>query len=135
MKTKMITLCGIVVALGSPALAATSGIHLKGYVPVTCKVRVANQAAAIKGEIVELGGVREFCNAPGGYDVFLDYSNNFRGTTLLVDGEPVELTKDGSVKFAGEDGPALRERALALDIGKSKGKIMGGAISFRIVAR
>lgn len=135
MKTKMLTLGLVAIALGTPTLAATSGLHLKGHVPVTCKVRAANQAAAIKGDVVDLGGLREFCNAPGGYDVFLDYSRNFAGTTLLVDGTPVELTKEGSVRFAGEDGPALRERSLALDIGKSKGKIRGGAISFRIVTR
>ncbi len=135
MKTKMLSLGAIAVALGTPAIAATSGIHLKGHVPVTCKVRVGMQAAAINDGVVDLGGVREFCNAPAGYEVFLDYSNNFAGTTLLVDGAPHELSREGSLMFASEDGPALRTRSLALDLGKSKGKINGGSISFRIVAR
>lgn len=135
MKTKMLSLGAIAVALGTPAIAATSSLHLKGHVPVTCKIRVGTQAAPIKDGLVDLGGVREFCNAPGGYDVFLDYSRNFAGTTLLVDGASHELSKDGSLMFASENGPALRTRSLVLDLGKSKGKINGGAISFRIVAR
>ena len=137
MNKGILTIGALAIAVASPAIAATSAIKLKGHVPVTCNVRASAATATVQGSLVQLGDIRELCNAPAGYDVFVDYSGNFAGTVLLVDGAPVELGKGGSVKFASEDGPALRKRELAIDIAsvKGKGRPKGGSVSFRIVAR
>lgn len=133
MKTKLTYLSMAAVMAATPAAAATYGIHLQGHVPVACHVNAGQGPVLIDGDLVDLGNLHEFCNAPAGYDVYVDYSPDLAGAKLLVDGSEVLLTDEGSAKFDENAGPARLNRNIALDL--SEAQAAGGALSFRIVAR
>jgi hypothetical protein len=133
MKTKLSILPLAVAVAATPAMAVSYGINLRGHVPTVCKVKADLAAVAIEGNLVDLGSMREFCNAPAGYDVFVDYGAELAGARLMVDGNAVELTDAGTASLASESTPARKDRALAIDL--SNVDSANGALSFRIVAR
>lgn len=129
------TLAAALPAYGSAGnVAVGSGqysIGISGFVPVICRASVdATIVVPSTGE-VPLGALREFCNSPGGYEVYADYSPAFAGASLVVDGARVPLSSVGSTRVSSSSNAAITSRSLALDLPEG---VDGGNISFRIVA-
>jgi hypothetical protein len=115
------------VAVGSGQFS----IGISGIVPVICRASVdATVVTPSVGE-VSLGALNEFCNSPGGYEVYADYSPAFAGASLVVDGTRVPLSTSGTTRVSGSSNAAINARSLALDLPEG---VSGGNISFRIVA-
>ncbi|MEK6638840.1 MAG: hypothetical protein AABY88_12245 [Pseudomonadota bacterium] len=118
----------------SPNVAVGSGqysIGISGIVPVICRASVDATIVAPSAGEVSLGALNEFCNSPGGYEVYADYSPAFAGASLVVDGTRVLLSQSGTTRVSGSSIAAINARSLALDLPEG---VSGGNISFRIVA-
>lgn len=135
MAKKLISAIAVVVAAttASSAIATNSmGFRLKAFVPVTCGVQHNPAGAAFTGNVVRLGELREYCNAPGGYQLEVRYSpNTLRGVTLGFGNERVTLDGSGFATIPGAMGPKIQTRALSAEIGE------GGfdAREFQVAAR
>jgi len=118
----------------SPQVAVGSGqysIGISGIVPVICRTSVDATIVAPNAGEVSLGALNEFCNSPGGYEVYADYSPAFAGASLVVDGARVALSQTGSTRISASATAAINARSLTLDLPEG---VSGGNISFRIVA-
>jgi hypothetical protein len=110
---------------------AQYSIGISGIVPVICRASVDATIVAPRAGEVSLGALNEFCNSPGGYEVYADYSPAFAGASLVVDGTRVTLSENGSTRISASTTAAINARSLALDLPEG---VSGGNISFRIVA-
>lgn len=132
---KKIAALGLVAAMiAVPAAASSYGVELRGNVAVSC--HVTGQAAMINvaDGAADLGVLREFCNNAAGYNLYLDYAPQLAGAVVTVDGAQVELGREGTAMLAAETGPAMRSRAVQIDLSKVA-DASNLAISFRIVPR
>lgn len=102
------------------------GVKLEGVVPVICRVSVDRQAP--EGGSADLGAMTEFCNSPGGYQVWVDHAA-LEGAALTVDGERVDLSAAGSTLISASATAAFRIRKLSLEA--KDGQL--AALSLRIV--
>ena len=92
-------------AMGSYAVRLT--------VPVVCTVSHRAAPAIPAGEGYALGDIREYCNAPGGYAVTVDYApGSLRGAVIEVGDDRVMLDGSGSTTISRAPGPRIRDRAL-----------------------
>lgn len=117
----------------NPQVAIGSGqysIGISGIVPVICRASVDATIVAPNAGQVSLGALNEFCNNPGGYEVYADYSSAFAGASLVVDGARVALSETGSTRISTSATAAINARSLTLDLPEG---VSGGNISFRIV--
>ena len=117
----------------APAVTAKSagysiGVH--GFVPVVCRASVDAAVAPADGASVSLGNLTEFCNSPGGYEVYVDHSPELGGASLSVSGEPVALSEKGTTLVSRSSHAAITSRALALTVPDGA---VTGTLSFRIV--
>jgi hypothetical protein len=118
----------------APGVDVNSGqysISISGFVPVVCRASVGASVVPSAANTVNLGGLNEFCNSPNGYEVYADYAPGLAAATLLVDGQKVNLSRDGSTRVSKSNTAAIANRSLELDL--SKVQNANGAISFRIV--
>lgn len=106
-------------------------IGISGIVPVICRASVDATVVAPSAGEVSLGALKEFCNSPGGYEVYADYSPAFAGASLVVDGTRLPLSPSGTTRVSSSSNAAINSRNLALDLPAG---VNGGNISFRIVA-
>lgn len=134
MYSKLVSLGAAACVLASPAAAATYGVKLQGFVPVTCNVSTQNAVVNVNADMVEIGQVREFCNNAAGYTVHLDYNQSMTGAKLLVGGREIDLTDAGTVAFASEANAAIKTRDLSLDLAGVE-SLDNLQISFRISPR
>lgn len=111
--------------------ASQYSIGISGIVPVICRASVDATIVAPRAGEVSLGALNEFCNSPGGYEVYADYSPAFAGASLVIDGARVTLSEKGSTRISASATAAINARSLALDLPDG---VSGGNISFRIVA-
>ncbi len=97
------------------AMAATYGFNLNLVVAVNCTVQ--HQAigfGAISGNAVSLGSFREFCNAPTGYDLVINYApGSLEGTRIIAGSDEIVLNGSGHAILSRASGPRIRERPIA----------------------
>lgn len=121
MAKKLISAMAVVVAatMGTSAVATSSmGFHLRAYVPVTCGVQYVSAGTGISGNIAQLGQLREYCNAPNGYQLEVRYSpNSLRGVKLRFGNESVTLDGSGFAMIPGASGPKIQTRVLSAQVG------------------
>jgi hypothetical protein len=118
----------------APGVDVNSGqysISVSGFVPVVCRASVGATVVPSTGSVVNLGGLNEFCNSPNGYEVYADYAAGLANATLKVDGQKINLSRDGSTRISKSNTAAIATRSIELDL--SKVQNANGAISFRIV--
>lgn len=110
----------IALASASAAIASDSiGFNLRAIVPVSCTVGYNPAAVTFTDNIVRLGELREYCNAPNGYDLEVRYSpNSLRGVTVNVGNEHVTLDGSGFASIRGASGPKIQTRELSLQFGE-----------------
>lgn len=135
MAKKLISAIAVVVVAttASSAIATSSmSFRLKAVVPVTCGVQHNPTGTAFAGNVVRLGQLREYCNAPNGYKLEVRYSpNTLRGVTLSFGNENITLDGSGFAMIPGAIGPKIQTRALSAQLGT------GGfdAREFQVAAR
>jgi hypothetical protein len=88
--------------------------------------------APSSSDSVDLGGLNEFCNSPNGYEVYVDYSPSLAAAALIVDGQKIPLSRDGSTRISKSNRAGIASRKIALDL--SKARSAAGSLSFRITA-
>jgi hypothetical protein len=115
---KMATGLLLVAAGTSAAHSESFGISLLLQVPVMCTVKAGAGAAGVAtgpaapGSF-ELGAIREYCNAPHGYDLVVHYTpGSLKGMTLIAGDERVQLDGSGTALVGRSPGPAIKYRNL-----------------------
>lgn len=109
------------VATASAALASDSiGFHIRAVVPVACSVGYNPTGISFSNDTVRLGELREYCNAPNGYDLEVRYSpNSLRGVTVNIGNERVTLDGSGFASIRGATGPKIQTRPLSVEFGEN----------------
>lgn len=123
MSKKLISVIAVlaVATTASSAVASNSfGFHIRATVPVTCGVQFNPTGSGFSDNIARLGQLREYCNAPGGYNLEVRYSpNTLRGVALSFGNERVVLDGSGYASIPGAFGPKIQTRALSAQVGEN----------------
>jgi hypothetical protein len=108
-------------ALGAGAVGVSDQytFDIRGFVPVICRASV------------EARTLREFCNNPNGYEVWLDHSPTLAGAAMVVDGRRIELSRGNATLLSRSDHAAVTARNLAMEMPRDG---MTGHLSIRVVA-
>jgi hypothetical protein len=107
-------LCG---SAASAESIGTSTLTLRLTVPLVCTV---NHQSAISpaGSGYRLGELREFCNAPAGYSLVVNYApGSMKGAVVAVGGERVVLDGSGRAVISQAAGPRIRAREVFAEPG------------------
>lgn len=107
--------CIAVAAAPTAAAPASMGFNLRATVKVQCDIqhRPSDFAVAASGA-VSLGVFREYCNAPGGYDLVLIYEpGSLQGARILAGEDHIELNGSGIATLSRETGPRIKQRSIA----------------------
>lgn len=93
------------------------GFNLRAKVPVVCKVGYVPTGSTISADTVRLGELREYCNAPNGYNLEVRYSpSTLRGVALNVGNQRVILDGSGFATIPGASGPKIQTRLLSAQL-------------------
>jgi hypothetical protein len=111
----------LAIACTSAASAEEVRITLGGTVPQICRIEAETGS----------GTLQEFCNAPGGYDIYVDSGPDAAGAILIIDGQETRLAADPA-RIASSTGPARRTRTLQIVPPSPEQTVQ---IVFRIVPR
>jgi len=97
------------------ATAATFGVNLNATVAIQCTVQhQATGSGIINSGAVSLGTFREFCNAPGGYDLVVNYApGTMEGARVIAGNDEIVLNGTGRAVLSHATGPRIRERMIA----------------------
>lgn len=115
---------------GDAAPSASFSIGITGHVPVICRASLDATIVAPQPGATSLGNLREFCNSPNGYQVFVDSSPELANATLVVGGREVVLSDSGSTLVSASNAPAIAMNDVVLEAPDGA----SGYLSFRIVA-
>ena len=103
------------VAAPTTAMAASVGFNLRLTVAVQCTVQ--HQAigfGVVSGDAVSLGTFREYCNAPAGYDLVINYEpGSLEGARIIAGNDEIILNGSGQAVLSRATGPRVRERPIA----------------------
>ena len=94
--------------------AASMGFNLRLQVPVYCTiVHQMDGHGASTGNGVALGRFREYCNAPGGYQLVVRYTpGTLRGAMIVAGEDQVVLNGSGQAILSQSNRPRVRERVI-----------------------
>lgn len=117
---KMRLIAGLpLLALFAPSSTASATSSASGSyavrlsVPVICTLSHEAAPATLAGEGYALGELKEYCNAPGGYAVTVNYvPGSLRGAVIAVGDDRVTLDGSGRTTISRAPGPRIRDRAL-----------------------
>lgn len=113
-----LALASLALAAGPTAASAASiGYNLRLTVPLNCAVdhQPVGLGAPAAGGGVSLGHFREYCNAPGGYQLVLSYTpGTLRGARVTAGERQVVLDGSGRSVLDHATGPRMRERAISV---------------------
>jgi hypothetical protein len=111
---------GLLLLCGSAASAETAGtatFSLRLTVPLVCTVN-HQSAISASGSGYRLGALREFCNAPGGYRLVVNYApGSMKGAVVAVGEERVVLDGSGRAVVSQQAGPRVRDREIYAEPG------------------
>lgn len=117
MNAKLFAFPLLSVALAATAAHAESslGYGLQATVPVMCSLRFDSAPSAFGDTGARLGMIREYCNAPNGYQLVLNYSaGSLRGAVVSVGADSVVLDGSGQAIVPGALGPKIQSRDLVI---------------------
>lgn len=105
----------VLAAAPTSATAATFGFNLSLTVAVKCTVQhQATGFGAVSGQAVSLGTFREYCNAPAGYDLVINYApGSMEGARLIAGNDEIVLNGSGRAVLSRSPGPRVRERMIS----------------------
>lgn len=103
----------------SAAFAASFTYNLRLTVAVNCTVKHQGVGyGALNGDALSLGTFREYCNAPQGYELVVNYApGSLRGARIYADGDEIVLDGSGRAVLSRATGPKIRERAISMTPG------------------
>ena len=99
------SLCGVI-STQAQALSS-SGWQVTAVIPTICNV--AHRGSVTDGGTVfGLGQLTEYCNAPGGFALYVNYApGTLVGTELTVDGNTIVLNGSGRAEITRHEGPKI----------------------------
>lgn len=105
----------------SAAFAVSFSYNLQLTVAVNCTVQHQSTGyGAFNGDALSLGTFREYCNAPQGYELVVNYApGSLQGARIHADGDEVVLDGSGRAVLSRATGPKIRERAISMTPGAS----------------
>lgn len=105
----------VLVAGPTTAMAASLGFNLNLTVPMHCTVQHQPTGfGAISRGAVSLGTFREYCNAPTGYNLVLNYApGSLEGARIIAGNDEIVLNGSGYAVLSSATGPRIQERPLA----------------------
>lgn len=105
----------LTLATGSVSAEDSIGYNLQATVPVICSIKFeAGGGTAVDGAS-HLGLIKEYCNAPGGYQLMVQYSpGSLRGAIFNVGDSRVVLDGSGTAIVPGARGPKIQSRELTI---------------------
>ncbi|WP_233503351.1 hypothetical protein [Sphingomonas psychrotolerans] len=110
----ILLLCGS--AAGAESTASGT-FNLRLTVPVICAVS-HQSAISAAGAGYRLGELREYCNAPGGYALVVNYApGSMKGAVVAVGEERVVLDGSGRAVIGRTAGPRIRDREIFAEPG------------------
>ncbi|MDO9337899.1 MAG: hypothetical protein EON95_08350 [Caulobacteraceae bacterium] len=137
---RVVAALAMLIASAGPAFASTGGnpasatFRLQGFVPVICRVNVNSIAGPMDDEgVVSLGVAEEFCNAPRGYRVIVQHSQNLEGAAVISNGVRIPLSTSGETVVSDIAHADIRQVAMALDVGADPSRLQ--SLSIRIEAK
>lgn len=122
MKNIAIGVASLSLALApTAAFAANYSFNLRLQVPVYCTVKQqANGANAAVGNAFTLGTFREYCNAPGGHELVVNYApGSLQGARIIAGNDEIVLDGSGRAVLSRAAGPTIRERLITMTPGSA----------------
>jgi hypothetical protein len=112
------------IALAAAPAAAfdpSASFSLRLTVGVNCTVQHQPSGYGAPTEDgVSLGELREYCNAPTGYQLAVSYApGSLRGATVRVGNDEVVLTGSGNAILSRVPGPSMRNRTVSAKPGEA----------------
>lgn len=109
-----------VICLPVSAAGADMSYLVRAKIPVHCQVQQRSPGGeAVDGSAVSLGSFREYCNAPGGYQLVVRYApGSLQGAVLQAGEDHVILNGSGEAILSRASGPRFRERAITATPGR-----------------
>jgi hypothetical protein len=103
------------------ANAQTMGFNLRLTVPLYCRAQFSQGVTTgAGGDTVSLGQIREYCNAPHGYELVVSYqSGRLRGARIVAGTDEVVLNGSGEAVLSRQAGPRVRSRAVLATPGEN----------------
>lgn len=99
---------------------ASAGYLVQVRVPVVCQLHHQPALVPAAGGAFGLGELQEYCNAPGGYLLSVNYApGSMRGATIAVGEERVVLDGSGTAIVSHAPGPRIRERQIVATPGQN----------------
>jgi len=135
---KRIALAGATMVAAIAPVAAlhaeTWGVSLIARVPTMCTISYDPSGVGTAGNGVGLGALHEFCNAPAGYSLLVEYTpGSLRGATITAGEATVVLNGSGEAIISQSPVPRIRERALSATPGQNG--FDTDRLNFRLVPR
>jgi hypothetical protein len=98
------------------AFAATYSFNLRLQVPVHCTVKQQSIGSGVaSGDAFALGTFREYCNAPGGYQLVVNYApGSLQGARIIAGNDEIVLDGSGRAVLSRATGPKIRERLISM---------------------
>jgi hypothetical protein len=113
------------------ASSASTGSTISLEVPVNCKLVHRGDFAQL-GDAYSLGQLYEYCNAPGGFLVQVEYQpGSLQGATVQVGEQTVVLDGSGHNQVMGASGPKISTVNVVANPGSNA--FDAGALQFQIV--
>lgn len=117
MRKLSLSIAGAVLAASTTtAGAADMSYALRARVAVHCQVhqQAPGDGEVVRDQAVSLGRFREYCNAPGGYELVVRYApGSLDGAVLTAGEDRVMLDGSGETTLSRATGPRIREMAVA----------------------
>lgn len=114
--------------------AESYGIMLSANIPVICVLRHTGTPGAMGDVNVSLGMLREFCNAPRGYDLVVSYTpGSLRGARIMAGTSQIVL--DGSGESTVGNSPMPRNREIPLSATAGQNGFDTDRLEFRLVPK
>jgi hypothetical protein len=117
MKNIAIGVASLSLALApTAAFAASYSFNLRLEVPVHCTVKQQSMGTGVAlGDMFALGTFREYCNAPGGYQLVVNYApGSLRGARIMAGSDEILLDGSGRAVLSDATGPKMRERLITI---------------------
>ena len=106
---------------GPETSQASTALNLRLTVGVYCSVRhQSTDIGAAPGGAVRLGTLVEYCNAPRGYELVINYTpGSLRNARVFAGEDQVVLDGSGQAILSRSNGPRIRQREVSAIPGKN----------------
>lgn len=122
-----IAAAGVALATTAGPATAAGGLALEGVTPLVCAASMTPPTGDPSAPLQ----VREFCNDPNGFEVWIDYPPSLANASIMIDGRTVQLGGTGSTLVDSSAVAASATKSLTLDQALAPSQ---SSLSLRVVA-